>query len=167
MFKYEEKLSSFIESFFYSLGYSIPCFLDSDFAYYPTTQEISYSLIESHLLDLAYKQFCKSHFNFEIPCLMFTFSLLHELGHYITLSGINKNRIRKIRKAKKYITKIKCDTADDIIRVQLSYCNLLDEKLATTEAVRIIRQNPELIKQFDTDLFHLLKSFYIANKICN
>lgn len=155
-----DNITEIIEDFYSELGFSISCFCDTEFAYFPTTEEISYSLFELPPADEGYKQFVKQYYNFDIPCSMFTFSLLHELGHYLTLKDISKKTLRNIRKAKKYMNKRVCKTFNDCVTLQIIYCSLQDEKKATEQAISLINNNYQLIMDYDYLIYKEIHKFY-------
>ena len=164
MFDAEEKFNTLIEKFFETIGFSVDCSIGLNFAYYPLSKEITYPLIDNTPKEAndAYKVFCKKQFNFDIDtyCNIFTFSLLHELGHYITFDTISKKKMRKIRKAKKYMSNYVCRKQSDFFDKQYVYCSLLDEKLATQTAINLILENQELIIAFENILSDMFTEFY-------
>ena len=155
-----DNITEIIEELYSQLGFSISCFNSTDFAYYPTTEEISYTLFELPFSNDGYKQFLQKYYNFNIPCSMFTFSLLHELGHYVTLHTVSKKQKRRIKKAKKYMSKKICKTYNDSVMLQIVYCKLYDERIATEQAMSFINNNYSLIMKYDELIMKEIYSFY-------
>lgn len=158
---YVEMLDCLIDKFFENLGFDeVECFMDLDFAYYDTTKEVSYTLFELPLCDYGFKKYLMNTYpNIEL-CSMFTFSLLHELGHYVTWSGISRKNRLKSKKDKKRVERIKTYTDSDIINKQIAYCGVYEERIATREAVRILENNREVIKDFEKEFFDTLHKYY-------
>lgn len=161
-----EKLDAIITSFFEMLGYSeIICFLDAEFAYYHTTKEIGYSLFEMPLYDIGFKTYLKKRYPNMKECSMFIFSLLHELGHYLTWDSISKKDKLKAKKMKKRLEKRREFTAQDTIQKQIEYCNLADERIATAKAVEILEKNYDTIINFEEIWFNAVMDFYTENGV--
>ena len=161
----EERLTAFIEKFFAELGFDeIECFLDNDFAYYGNTQEISYTLFSYEYSDAGFQKYLEQTFDYIPECLIMTFSLLHELGHYI-----NKTRTKKeflvYKKWANKLHKKRARTREEIIQKQIDYCSLKHEAVATKTAVRILINNYPFIKNWEMKLKKELTLFYEKNDI--
>ena len=164
MLRGEKKLTLFIEKFYKNLGYDeIECFLDADFAYYQTTNEISYSLLTMPVNDAAFSEYLKEKYPDAPQINMFVFSLLHELGHYLTLPLISKKKRRKWRKKKKMLEKTRIYSDSDKYNLQLAYCNLPDERIATQKAVELLINNYDYVKQFEANVMKKIFEFYEKN----
>ena len=163
------KLNNTIEAMFKALGYSeIKCTFGLDFCYYyDGSNEIEYSLISMPEVDEAFKEYIQNKFT-NIPyCSMFTFSLLHELGHHITMPQISKKELKKARKAKKRIeNKIKNNpTPKKLKEMQIKYCSLIDEKLATNKAMEILKKYYFTIDKYDKMIYNNIIEFYKINNV--
>ena len=168
-FKGMDRLTKKVEKFFAELGFSeIECFMSNEFAYYSDSEEVSYSIFEDSLSDEGYIKYLHSTYDEIPPCSMFTFSLLHELGHHITLPTIKKSKRLKVRKAKKALNrKIRrtAKTAEDIVNFQIVYCKLLDERIATRKAVEILKSNYKIVKKYDKIFNKEVNLFYKNNNL--
>jgi hypothetical protein len=101
---------------------------------------------------LGYVDFFKKNYNKVPYCTMFTFSLLHELGHCLTLPEANENYCFRSFKAKQRISE-KVDNQKITLRqAQYYYCGLYVERIANDKAVEILNNNYEIIKSFDEKL---------------
>ena len=159
-----EEMNEFFENFFFELGYEgIECFLAPEFAYYVGTNEISYSLIENSISDKAFSEYLSIKYPDAPQISMFVFSFLHELGHYLTLPSISKKKWRKWHKKKKMLEKTVVNSDTDLFNLQLAYCNLPDERIATQKAIELLIENYEYLKQFETRALKIIHNFYEKN----
>lgn len=159
-----EELNEFFENFFFELGFEdIECFLAPEFAYYVGTNEISYSLIENSISDAAFSEYLKIKYPNAPTINMFVFSLLHELGHYLTLPSVSKKKFRKWKKRKKMLEKTVVNNDTDLFNLQLAYCNLPDEKIATEKAIELLIENYDYLKQFEIRAIEIIHNFYKKN----
>lgn len=163
-----DKLTKKIENFYKALGYDeVSCFMSHEFAYYDS-EEISYTILEDELTDKGYANYLSERFDYVPKCSVFMFSLLHELGHHITLPLIKKQKMLKIRKTKRIFERHCAKAAkspEQIVAWQVRYCKLYDERIATAKAVDILIQNYELVKKHETIIQKALKNFYQENNI--
>ena len=91
MLKGLDKLNDCVENFIFQLGYDeITCFLYTDFGYYDDSKEIAYSIFEAEDSSEGFVKFIQDNY-YRLPkCSLFTMSLLHELGHYLTLEKFSE-----------------------------------------------------------------------------
>lgn len=160
-----ERLTTFFENFFADLGYEeIECFLDDDFAYYNTTNEISYSLYTYDYADEGFQKYLDMTFDYVPKCLVITLSLLHELGHYIHKSHTKKEFLRYKKWANK-LHKSKARTREEMIAKQIAYCHLKEEAIATKTAVQILINNYSFIQDWELKLQKEIEIFCNENGI--
>lgn len=163
-----EKINRMFSSFMETLGYpEIECFLANDFAYYENTEEISYSIFSNEILDDAFIDYLHNTYGKLPEISFFTFSFLHELGHHITLPCIKKKVRRKIKKQKQIMERKNYTSDKDMYNLQMAYCKLLDERMATKEAVKILFENVNLIQAFDKKFAKEMHKFFKENNISN
>lgn len=162
-----EKLNRVFEKFFEGLGYGeIECELSTEFAYW-TDDLITYTLIEMPLYDIGFKTYLKETYPKMPECSMMVFSLLHELGHHLTLDNIPKRKQEKCKRIKEKLLNRKCRSAKAVIQKQKDYCNIYDEKIATQKAVQILEKNYDYILKFEKIWFKAVMEFYHKNGITN
>ncbi len=162
------KLNSVFEQFFVDLGYpEIECSLAPDFAYYYGTDEITYSLFAMPEANEGFKRYLKMTYPKMPKCSMFVFSLLHELGHHITMPKYSEKDFKKWTRAKAKIEKQIPHTSEEKIKRQIIYCGLFDEKIATAEAVKILLMNYDYIHSFEKVWYKAVMDFYKKNNIKN
>lgn len=163
--KGEERLNKFFERFFEDLGYpEVECFLDSDFAYYNTTNEIGYTLYTYPYSDEGFQKYLEMTFDYVPECLIITLSLLHELGHYINKCHTKKQFLHYKKWANK-LHKQKARTREELINKQIKYCGLKDEAIATKTAVRLLINNYTFIQEWEKKCKHELELFYKKNNL--
>lgn len=158
---YIEILDNLINTFFEDLGFDeVECFMSYDFAYYNTTKEVSYTLFEMPLSDYGFRLYLEKTYPEIELCSMFTFSLLHELGHYLTWENMSKKKRLKSKKDKKRVEKTREYSEQDKIDKQIAYCGVYEERIATNKAVYLLNNNRELIKSFEKEFFKTVHNYY-------
>ena len=129
-------------------GIKVKC--TNDFCYwgYDDHQFIEYSLkeMEKEIL-LGYQDYFKKyHPDFaQYPCSFFTFSLLHELGHALTIPNANETYMDRSRKAKRNLSHKNMS----LRKKQARYCELYIERIANEKAIELIKDNYEIIQKFE------------------
>ena len=161
-----EKLNDVFNQFFVELGYpEIDCIFSNEFVYYPESEEISYTLLEMPLNDIGFKTYVRETYPHAPECSVMVLSLLHELGHHLTMDSISKNKMRKCKKAKKEIAERYITTDKELIQAQIDYCGLYDEKKATEKAIEILINNYDYILSFEEVWFNAVMKFYKENNV--
>lgn len=161
-----EELNEVIEQFFVELGYDeIECSLDLDFAYYVGTDEITYSLFQMEEADEGFRQYLNKVYPNIPECSLFVISLLHELGHHITIPQYSKENFEAWSIVKKLLEKQKADTPKEKIEKQIKYCSLFDEAIATKTAVDILIAEYDFIHSYEEKIFKAILKFYEINQI--
>ena len=165
--KGEEKLNKIFNQFFVELGYpEIETELTNEFCYYYGQDKITYTLLEMPLSDIGFKNYLKKTYPTMPECSMFIFSLLHELGHHVTMPlffGSKKWRVCKKRKS--IVERMKDTTEEQEIKKQEKYCALYDEAIATKEAVKILIENYDYIVKFEKVWYNAVIDFYKENGV--
>lgn len=91
--------------------------------------------------------FKKYHPDFaQYPCNFFTFSLLHELGHALTVFDANQTYISRSMQAKRNLSRKKNMSQR---KKQARYCELYVERIANEKAIELIKNNYEIIQKFE------------------
>jgi len=161
-----DELNEIMEQFFIELGYDeIECCLETDFCYYLGTDEIAYSLVSMENADKGFKKFLENTYENIPPCSLFVISLLHELGHHITLPLYSKKIKKEWSIKKSLVESKKADTDEEKIQKQIEYCNLPEEKIATDKAIEILLENYKFIHSYEKTIFKAIKNFYKKNNI--
>lgn len=135
---------------------------DSDFSYDPTEERVYFTIAVSERSDRLFKKYILDHFHFEVPSI-FMISLLHEVGHFQTLTDFSQLRIKTAHQAKKSIeNELDSLTPDDPLfdEVYSNYFDLSIEKVATAWAVDYYRNNRERCDSFYNEFLNALKSEY-------
>ena len=163
-----DELNEVFEQYFVELGYpEIECDIDTDFAQYYGTDEITYSLFEMPEADEGFRRYVNLTYPQMPYCSIFVLSLLHELGHHITLPKYNKAQHKKWEIETAEVENRKAVTPEEKIKKQIDYCGLFSEKIATAEAVKILIANYDYIHNFETVWQEAVMSFYRKNNIEN
>lgn len=161
-----EELNEVIEQFFVELGYDeIECSLDLDFAYYVGTDEITYSLFQMEEADEGFRQYLNKVYPNIPECSLFVISLLHELGHHITIPQYSKEKFEAWSIVKKLLEKQEANTPKERIEKQIKYCSLFDEAIATKTAVDILIAEYNFIHSYEEKIFKAILKFYEINQI--
>lgn len=147
----EERLNAIIKTFFEDMGFhNIEVFMSDEFAYIwdGKTHKVSYTIHDSAYNDLGFMKYVRK--NYRIPeCSVFTLSLLHELGHYVTLPYLNQQKMAKCQRIKKAIDKKKVNSMEKAIAIQMRYSALYDEKVATHLAVKLLKRYYKWVLKFE------------------
>ena len=130
--------------------------LGLDFSCYPTTNEISISVLASQNSVKEFRENLKSRTDID-DISEFTWSLLHEVGHCQTWHMMNDRTINHCRNIKRKIDRGSLPTA--------TYYTLTDERIATDWAIRYATANHKAVKAFDTMALQLLTEFYLENDL--
>lgn len=91
------------------------------------------------------------------PHNFFTFSLLHELGHSLTLFSADISLIEKSRKALiNFLIASNNNNSISPRKRQARYCEFYIEKIANEKAIELIKNNYEIIQKFEKRLEKLV-----------
>lgn len=118
--------------------------LHNEFECLPTTNEIK---IDVHCKPYEYSMFLTTlYMRKNVPCdiSLFTWALLHEVGHCMTENLLDVRANNHCQYVKHKIEKGKIPTYE--------YYFLADEKRATNWAIRFVRNNYDEVKKFDNDI---------------
>lgn len=142
-FPFEDVLVSLVDEFLEPFGCTAE--FSNDFSYCPEDNEITFTILYSERADRLFREYIKSHFSFEVPNL-FMMSLLHEVGHAMTLFTFSKTEMENAHHAKELIENdLKEEDTDETFS---KYFDLDIEKVATEWAVNYYRSNSEKIEDF-------------------
>lgn len=152
----EEKLNNLINTFLKKIGCGeLDVFMGQEWTYYNSTKEISYILWDHSYFDIGFMNYVKK--NYKCPTVsIFTLSLMHEVGHYLTINSLDRTKIYKSYLKKKKLEKVTANNIETAIKLQTYYCNLYDEKIATAKAIELIKKNYKTVLMFEYLLAELL-----------
>jgi hypothetical protein len=131
------------------------CVYDTDFSYSSFAQTIYYSLV---MTDTGSKAFTK-HFNSiapDITCDIFLISLLHELGHHMTLSAFSEEELDEYYDDVEYI-RAHLETDESPYE---EYFNLPVEAAATNWAIEFIRNNADHLAKLWSKIQGIILEIY-------
>ena len=127
-----------------------------DYFHYDIEQDdttcIYYSIIQDEeIVDQCYKDFIRKYSKFHtVPISMFTFSLLHEIGHHLTINDFSEADFMQYEiETTTLAMKIK-DLGEKII--QNAYMLLPIEYEANIKAIEIMDNNLCLLYNFEDDI---------------
>lgn len=125
--------------------------ISTDFSCYPNTNEIFIAVLASQnavdgFIDNLYTRTDIRDIS------VFTWSLLHEVGHCETWYLLNKRTEHHCNNIKRKINR-------GSINPEIYY-TLTDERIATDWAIRFVEQNHDYIKKFDRQIQRKLDNFY-------
>lgn len=163
-----DKLNDCVENFIFQLGYDgVTCFLYTDFGYYDDSKEIAYSIFETEDSSEGFVKFIQDNY-YRLPkCSLFTISLLHELGHYLTLEKFSEKEREEYKVTIEKYSILPKDTREIIIEKQMKYSALPIEKAATDVAVDILRTYKNIVSEFEIEFIETLHEFYVLNNVEN
>lgn len=111
-------------------------FCDKEFAYYSEKEAISYTIF-CYTTDETFINAVNEKYNVDITNFSFIFSLLHEIGHHMTIDELTEEDMENEIFARSIIPLL-----DDSERME-AYMNLTAEDLATSWAIDYIDSHIE------------------------
>lgn len=130
--------------------------MSTDFYCFPNTKEIYISVLAPAIALDDFIKDIKTRTKIN-DISVFTWSLLHEVGHCMTWNYLNKRTQNHCKYVKRKIERGSID--------YLTYYRLADEKIATDWAIGFIENNHKLVKAFDRMILNEIIYFYIDNEI--
>lgn len=154
------KLKAHMTNFLRPFG--LKAILGKDFAYYPVTEQVQFTLVMEDRADKIFRKFIADTFNYEIKD-MFLFSLLHEVGHHFTIDDFEYEELDKEWKHK---SRIEWEIDEDNYNEKsIEYFSLPSEYAATAWAVSYMRDHEEeLFSRWRIMLEHF-RHFYKINSV--
>lgn len=155
-----KKLTAQMDSFLRPFG--VKSLLGKDFAYYPVTEQVQFTIAMEERADRVFAQFIAKTFQYKVKD-MFLLSLLHEVGHHLTLEDFEDDELDREWKHKSKIEWEIDDTNYD--EKLMEYFNLPSEYAATAWAVSYMRDHEkELFRRWHVMLEHF-RHFYNVNAV--
>lgn len=152
----QDKLIALVDDFLQPFGCSSD--FDSDFSYDPESEIVYFSILVTARSDRLFKKYILDHFNFQVPNI-FTISLLHEVGHYFTLSNFSEMELETAHLAKKTIQEmLKMDSSND--EIYTLYFDLNIEKIATAWAIDYYKNHTKRCERFYSKFLKELQDQY-------
>lgn len=155
--EYFKKVHSIINDFTNKFG--CKAFPDKEFYYYPVPEAIGYILdfgrpIKPNRMFMASVKRNKP----KVKLNLFTWCLLHELGHHATQDDFDEEEMARIDKKRARVLKTKA---------QNPYYNLPDEMAATAWAVNYANTHREEVLEFEDRIFYAVKELndFLKNHI--
>ena len=145
---YLKEINSIVNEFTSKFG--CKAFLNEEFYYYPALEAIEYTL-DFGRPSKPNKEFLTSvrRHKPQVKLNLFTWCLLHELGHHATEDDFDEEEMNRINKKRARVIKTKA---------HLPYYNLPDELAATTWAVNYANTHREEVLEFEDRIYGILKS---------
>lgn len=118
---------------------------------------VFYSIIEEdeeleNICDRLFSDFYIQQTHENLPISQYTFSILHEVGHYKTMKMFSKGDIQKYRYDCISLMKKRLVGRISMEEEQKRYMYLPVEYEATKEACRLVQENLQLLKDFENDI---------------
>ena len=166
-------LNNAATKFAHSLGCDdVHCMVGKEFAYYPNEELITFPIWQEERLDRYFMKYLKSQNYVEIDNRTnpFVLSLLHEIGHYFTLSDIDEYTLTKCNKKKarenNRIARRKTKLNNKQFEKRLfKYWDLPDELNANAMALYLYKNNRKAIRAFQNEMCDKFKLFYRLNGV--
>lgn len=154
------KLTAQMNQFLRPFG--VTSVLGPDFCYDPNSEKVQFTITMEEEADKMFFYFISETFNYKVKDL-FLLSLLHEVGHHVTLDDFEDEEISADRKIKNRIA-FEIDN-DNYESKLLEYFNLPTEYAATAWAVSYMRAHEkEICKHWRVMLEHF-RHFYKVNGV--
>ena len=147
-----KKLDRLVQNFVrkVSTDKSLKAFLDTDFNYYYYSKKVGYSILVSERMDSLFLEYAFLH-GLKVDCGIFALSLLHEVGHHMTIEGIDQSTYDFCQEVKETLT-----DSDEDANV---YFDLEDERLATKWAIDYINTHVKEVEDFTVKFSEALAEF--------
>jgi len=158
--KLDKKVSKFTEKF------GCTAEMGSEFCYWKGEDLINYSLLVGLASDGLWREYVLKNFNYKIENI-FMFSLLHEIGHHLTMDNFSKKmRNAEAKKVEKIEEKLNESDSEIVFRnSNLEYFDLPMERVATKWAVNFSKKHRRFLKRFWKSFQKDLYAFYALNGI--
>lgn len=140
--------------------------LATEYAYYHISESITFQITHS-LVDSWFDDFVTKSFHIE-DYDSFVFSLLHEVGHHMTMDSIPEEIQDKVDKKKDWIEKVinfKHMPRFIVRKLEYTYFNLYDEVKATKWAVWYYRNHKDEVSKLIRKANFALMQFYKVNGV--
>lgn len=159
--KIEIILNSFLQK------YECVAKFNTDFAYYPASNIITYTFCCSEISDMLFTEVI-NRLCPEIHCDIFLWSFLHELGHHETIDDLEDDEITYCFNEKRRIEQEQenCENVKQKIDIARQYYILPDELAATQWAVNYMRTHiAEMRTLWEEELKPAIINFYEINQV--
>ena len=127
-------------------------FCDKEFSYYPETDRISYTIIQYTTDDIII-QLINKKYNVDIEPFYFIFSLLHEIGHHMTIDELTEEELQNDLICRQMVIPY----IEDEIGQGKAYINLTAEDLATSWAIEYIDSHLKECFEFQNKCIEIMK----------
>lgn len=130
-------------------------FCDKEFSYYPETDRISYTIIQ-YTTDELVTQLINEKYNVDIEPFYFIFSLLHEIGHHMTIDELTDEDLQDDLMCRQMIIPY----IEDEIRQGRAYINLIAEDYATRWAIDYIDNHLKECIKVQSRFIKIINHYY-------
>lgn len=128
---------------------------DKEFSYYPETNKISYTIIQYTTDDLI-TQLINEKYKVNIEPFYFIFSLLHEIGHHMTIDELTDEEWENDLLCRQMVIPY----IGDEIGQGKAYINLTAEDLATSWAIDYIDSHLKECAQMQDRFVKIINHYY-------
>lgn len=111
-------------------------------------------------IDEIFRQYITETYGVDMEKYDFIFSLLHEIGHYMTIEQVDII-------SENYLRELIHQTETDLTKIQYAYFNLESEKLANDWAYWYFTSCFDECKRFTKKVLPLIKFYYKDKEITN
>ena len=142
--------------------------LGEDFAYYPESEVVTYSLLINERADRTFSTFLRENFP-DIEADLFLWSLLHEVGHHMTIDQWEDAEQDEFDEKKDRLSLLyreeDGESGEEIDELFYDYYETPDEFEATSWAADYMRENSEEVEKFNREMKDMLMHFFFLNNI--
>ena len=141
--------------------------LGQEYAYWYVSESVTFKLTYT-IVDKWYDEFIYKRFHLVDGYDSFVFSLLHEIGHHMTMDNIPEDVQAEIDKKKEKLEKlINLKFMPKFLRkkIEFEYFTLYDELMATRWAVWYFKNHPKEVKEMCLKAQLALHKFYTINNV--
>ena len=139
--------------------------LSDCYAYYTNSECITFQIVDREENDW-FMEFIEERFGYKVE-YPFIMSMLHEVGHHMTLDDLGEYTYRFCEEEKDDIEHVLSYSRDEEEQriYEWRYYNLPDEIIATDWAVKYAMAHPRAIKRMNDKVMKSLAEFYEVNMV--
>lgn len=138
--------------------------MGAEFCYWKGEDLINYSLLIGLSSDKLWSEYVLKNFNYKIENI-FMFSLLHEIGHHLTMDNFTKKQRNLENKSVEKIEKKLEEEVSEISyrNLNMEYFDLPMERVATKWAVQFSKKHRKYLKKVYKTFQKSFRAFYTEN----
>lgn len=164
--KHIDELKAVVDEFVEG-RFGIKTEIDTDFAYYPHEEIVTWSFFMTEKSDKYFQQFVEMEFP-NVTADIFLWSLLHEVGHHMTFNEWNDAQFdfnEEVKEAAAKVLEKENPTEAEDKYAHFLYFSTPDERRATEWAAHYMETHSEGVEKFWLKFVEEFNKFLTLNKV--